>query len=146
MLTVKSGEQVTAYITIDGNNMQTGLREQILESIRADRVTDAEVMTTDTHLVTGLVRSPFGYYPVGSHLNKAVLIGKIVNSVRKARDQMEVSSVGFSKFTLHLRVLGSETFTSVTGFVGRMARRIAKSFYWLELSSLVLGLAILWLL
>src|SRR3989442_2179141 len=56
-LVVRSGNQTVAYLTIDGNNMHTGVREVILEDLETIGVPDGEIMTTDTHLVTGIVRS-----------------------------------------------------------------------------------------
>ncbi|MFB6114640.1 MAG: DUF2070 family protein [Halodesulfurarchaeum sp.] len=41
--------QRTAYVLIDGNNMEPGLRDRIVESI--DGMDLVEVMTTDTHIV-----------------------------------------------------------------------------------------------
>ncbi|MFB6143089.1 MAG: DUF2070 family protein [Halorientalis sp.] len=43
--------QTTAYVLVDGNNMVPGLRERIVEALE-ERVDAAEVMTTDTHVVT----------------------------------------------------------------------------------------------
>ncbi len=43
--------QTTAYVLVDGNNMVPGLRRRILDTL-AGRVDAAEVMTTDTHVVT----------------------------------------------------------------------------------------------
>jgi putative membrane protein len=143
VMVVKTGSDTVSYITIDGNNMQQGLRDQILQSIKETGVSDSEVMTTDTHLVTGLVRSPLGYYPVGAALPTASFATQITQTVQKAMTNLEDSSAGFSKFSLQLRVLGSETFQSITGFIGRIARQIGKSFYWLEISSLILALVIL---
>jgi putative membrane protein len=142
-MVVKTGSDTVSYITIDGNNMEQGLRDQILQSIRDAGVSDAEVMTTDTHLVTGLVRSPLGYYPVGAALPTASFVTQITQTVQKAMNNLEESSAGFSKFSLQLQVLGSETFQSITGFIGRIARQIGRSFYWLEVSSLILALVIL---
>jgi putative membrane protein len=143
VMVVKTGSDAVSYITIDGNNMQQGLRDQILQSIRETGVSDAEVMTTDTHLVTGLVRSPLGYYPVGAALPTATFVTQITQTVQKAVTNLEESAAGFSKFSLQLQVLGSETFQSITGFIGRIARQIGRSFYWLEVSSLILALVIL---
>jgi putative membrane protein len=142
-MVVKTESDIASYITIDGNNMQQGLRDKILRSIREAGVSDAEVMTTDTHLVTGLVRSPLGYYPVGAALPTATFVTQITQTVQKALTNLEDSSAGFSKFSLQLQVLGSETFQSITGFIGRIARQIGRSFYWLEVSSLILALVIL---
>src|SRR3989441_7540964 len=143
VMVVKTGSDVASYITIDGNNMQQGLRDQILQSIREAGVSDAEVMTTDTHLVTGLVRSPLGYYPVGAALPIATFVSQITQTVQKAVSNLEESSAGFSKFSLQMQVLGSETFQSITSFVGRVARRIGRSFLWIESGSFLLAVVIL---
>jgi len=143
VMVVKTEEGPVSYITIDGNNMQQGLREQILQSIRETGVSDAEIMTTDTHLVTGLVRSPLGYYPVGAALPTATFLTQITQTVQKAMTNLEGSSAGFSKFSLQLQVLGSETFQSITGFIGRIARQIGRSFYWLEVASFLVAVVVL---
>jgi putative membrane protein len=142
VMVVKTESDTVSYITVDGNNMQQGLRDQILQSIREAGVGDAEVMTTDTHLVTGLVRSPLGYYPVGAALPTAPFLSKITKTVQKAIADLDESSAGFSKFSLQLRVLGSETFQSITGFIGRIARQIGKSFYRLEIATFLIALVI----
>src|SRR6266567_4344035 len=143
VMVVKTESDTVCYITVDGNNMQQGLRDQILQSIRGTGVSDAEVMTTDTHLVTGLVRSPLGYYPVGAALPTATFVAQITATVQKAMTNLEASSAGFSKFSLQLQVLGSETFQSITGFIGRIVRQIGRSFTWLEVASFLLAIVVL---
>jgi putative membrane protein len=142
-MVVKTENDTVSYITIDGNNMEQGLRDKILQSIRETGVSDAEVMTTDTHLVTGLVRSPLGYYPVGAALPHASFVKQITQTVQEAMTNLEESSAGFSKFSLQLQVLGSETFQSITGFIGRIARQIGRSFYWLEVASFLVAVVVL---
>jgi len=143
VMVLKTENDSVSYLTIDGNNMQQGLRDQILQSIRETGISDAEIMTTDTHLVTGLVRSPLGYYPVGAALPTPTFLTQIIQAVQKAVANLEESSAGFSKFSLQLHVLGSETFQSVTGFIGRIARQIGRSFSWLEVASFLLAVVIL---
>ncbi len=142
-LVVRNGNQVVAYLTIDGNNMHTGTREAILEDLETIGMADGEVMTTDTHLVTGLVRSTLGYYPVGAHLDVGLLKQKARETVQRAISSMEESTAGFSKFSIEVRVLGSETFQTITSFVGRIARRIGRQFFRLEALTLVVTLIIL---
>jgi len=142
-LVVKSGNQVVAYLTIDGNNMKTGVRETLLKDLETIGVSDGEVMTTDTHLVTGLVRSTLGYYPVGAHLDIGLLTRKVRETVQKAMATMEDATAGFSKFSIEVRVLGSETFQTITSFVARIARRIGRQFFRLEALTLVVTLLIL---
>ncbi len=135
--------QSEVYITIDGNNMKTGFREKILEMVKAEGIDDGEIMTTDTHLVAGIVRSRLGYHPVGESGNRRLLMERIRGSVRIARDRMENSSAGFSSFNLDLRVLGSLSFQRITSFVGRVAGSIGRSFLWLELVVLASSVLIL---
>jgi predicted neutral ceramidase superfamily lipid hydrolase len=142
-LVVRNGNQMVAYLTIDGNNMRTGFREAILEDLETIGISDGEIMTTDTHLVTGLVRSNLGYYPVGAHLDAGLLTQKVRETVQRALATMEDSTAGFSRFSIEVRVLGSETFQSITSFVGRIARRIGRQFYWLEALTLAASLIIL---
>ena len=142
-LVVRSGSQIVAYLTIDGNNMHTGVREAILEDLQTIGVVDGEIMTSDTHLVTGLVRSTLGYYPVGAHLDVGLLKQKVRETVHRAISSMEESTAGFSKFSIEVRVLGSETFQTITSFVGRIARRIGRQFFRLEALTLVVTLIIL---
>jgi predicted neutral ceramidase superfamily lipid hydrolase len=142
-LVVQSGNQVVAYITIDGNNMLTGLRAAILEELESVGISGGEVMTTDTHLVTGLVRSRLGYYPVGAHIDTRLIIQKTRETVHSALARMEVATAGFSDFSIQVGVLGSETFRSITNFVGYVAGRIARQFYTLEALTLVATLVVL---
>ncbi|HVH14109.1 MAG TPA: DUF2070 family protein [Candidatus Angelobacter sp.] len=141
-MVVKTENDAVSYVTIDGNNMQQGLRGQILESIGKTGIRDAEIMTTDTHLVTGLVRSPLGYYPVGAALPTATFVTQITQTVEKAAGNLEESSAGFSKFSLQLQVLGSDAFQSISGFIGRIARQIGRSFYRLEIVTFLFAVAI----
>jgi putative membrane protein len=140
---LKTESGTVSYITIDGNNMEQGLRDRIVQSIKETGFSDAEVMTTDTHLVTGLVRSPLGYYPVGVALQTDSFVKQINDAVQKARASLEGSSAGFSKFSLQLHVLGSETFQSITGFIGRIARQIGRSFVLLEVASFLIAVIVL---
>ncbi len=142
-LVVRNGNQIVAYLTIDGNNMKTGVREKILEDLEAIGVADGEIMTTDTHLVTGLVRSSLGYYPVGAHVDIGLLTRKVRETVQRAVTAMEDSTGGFSKFSIEVQVLGSETFQTITSFIGRIGRRIGRQFIRIETLVLVATLIIL---
>ncbi len=142
VMVVKTEDYAVSYLTIDGNNMQQGLRDQILQSIRKTGISDAEIMTTDTHLVTGLVRSPLGYYPVGAALPTATFVRQIAQTVEKAMSNLEESAAGFSKFSLQLQVLGSDAFQSISGFIGRLGRQIGRSFYRLEIATFLIAVLI----
>jgi len=62
VMVVSVSDQKTAYVLIDGNNMNTGVRER-LRDIVLSVVDEAEIMTTDTHVVNTISgRNPVGYY------------------------------------------------------------------------------------
>jgi putative membrane protein len=60
-LVIETGDQRTAYVLFDGNNMVSGMREQIRTQLLTF-VDDCEIMTTDTHSVNTLnSKNPIGY-------------------------------------------------------------------------------------
>ncbi len=49
-LVISAGGQRTAYVLFDGNNMQTGVRDELRKRLLA-HVEECEILTTDTHVV-----------------------------------------------------------------------------------------------
>jgi len=95
VLIVKVGDQKVAYVTIDGNNMVSGLREDILSRFRVMGLTDGEVITTDTHVVNGVVKVDRGYYPVGEAIDREKLIKYIEKAVSEALGNLEATEVSW---------------------------------------------------
>jgi len=143
IIVVETGGQLAAYVTIDGNNLQSGFRGLILNSLKEEDVDEAEVTTTDTHLVTGLVPSSLGYHPVGEGIDRQILLARIRETLRRAVADMEEASAGFSTFKLGLRVLGSTAFSTITSFIGKTGGRIGRFLLRLELAALLSALLIL---
>ena len=73
VIVVRTSDQTAAYITIDGNNMVSGLREKILSALEKIGVNDGEILTTDTHAVTGLILTTRGYHPIGEVIDHTKL-------------------------------------------------------------------------
>ncbi|UCE28464.1 MAG: DUF2070 family protein [Candidatus Bathyarchaeota archaeon] len=84
VILVKVGDQRTAYVTIDGNNMISGLREKILTMLQEIGVVDGEVFTTDTHIVTGVATTVRGYHPVGEVMDHSKLISYVKEAAEEA--------------------------------------------------------------
>jgi len=69
-LVISAGGQKTAYVLFDGNNMQTGARDELRKRLLA-HVDECEILTTDTHVVNtvsgknqiGLAVSVDRFYP-----------------------------------------------------------------------------------
>jgi putative membrane protein len=67
-LVIEAAGRSTAYVLIDGNNLVVGQRARLLEALRP-LVNDAEVMTTDNHIVhevDGSTNAVGERYPVES--------------------------------------------------------------------------------
>lgn len=114
-----------AYITIDGNNMAKGVREEILEVARRTGFSDAEVMTTDTHMVNGIVSAPLGYHLVGEVVPRDVLLREIGDVCRRAIDDMDPCEVGVVSGQIPVTTLGSKSLRRVMNLVYHNSRLTA---------------------
>lgn len=92
---IKISEQVCTYITIDGNNMVSGLREKILEALKSSGIDSGEIFTTDTHAVNAIVMTARGYHPIGEVMPHDKLIHHIKEGIREALSNMEPASFGY---------------------------------------------------
>ncbi|MEM3104707.1 MAG: DUF2070 family protein [Candidatus Bathyarchaeia archaeon] len=99
-------DSLYAYVTIDGNNMISGLREKIVQSLKEFGVSDAEVFTTDTHMVNAVVLDK-GYHPVGETIDEKSIIQTVLDAFKEARSRIEWASAYYVKTNIPaLKVLG----------------------------------------
>ncbi|MEM3397171.1 MAG: DUF2070 family protein [Thermoplasmata archaeon] len=111
VLCVECNRKKNAYVLIDGNNMVPGLREKILARI-AGIVDDAEVMTTDNHIVNATFG---GFNPVGRKVEHERLVRVVQNLVEKAiKDLSAAEAGGNTGIIKKLRVFGHETAPRLT--------------------------------
>jgi putative membrane protein len=99
---VRVGEQTTAYVLIDGNNMEPGLREQVLDTL--EEVDAAEVMTTDTHIVNTVESTN----QVGQAIDRAALVDAIHDLVEQARADLEPVKAGMATEHAEVTVFGND--------------------------------------
>jgi putative membrane protein len=118
-----------AYITIDGNNMVKGLREEILASVREAGFEDAEVMTTDTHMVNGIVSARLGYHLVGEVVPKSTLLHHITTACKNAIENLEPCEVGVVAGQIPATTLGSKSLRRVMGLVYRNSKLTALTLF-----------------
>jgi len=125
----KIGDQKAAYITIDGNNMVSGLRERILSSLDEIGINEGEVLTTDTHAVTGITLIPRGYYSVGEAINHNKLIGYIEQATLNALEDLEPADMAWCTKTIpKVKVIGRdqiETLCHLTEKTLQQAKKLA---------------------
>lgn len=80
-----AGGKNHAIIVIDGNNMVIGLRNYLVNNLKASLgLATLEIVTTDTHLLTGIKRSRKGYFPVGFKTRKELLLDYCKESINNA--------------------------------------------------------------
>jgi putative membrane protein len=106
---VKAGNQTTAYVTIDGNNMISGLREKILSALSEVGVHDGEVFTTDTHAVNAVVLNARGYHPIGEAMDQETLIKHIKQATTDALANLESAEASWrTENVSNVRVIGEK--------------------------------------
>jgi putative membrane protein len=102
------GGQTSSYIVVDGNNMLSGLREKIIGAVRDLGVDEAEVMTSDIHLVNAIGKTTRGYHPIGERIDEDRFIGYVVEAVEKALSRLGRSDARHAQTVIPgLTVLGS---------------------------------------
>jgi putative membrane protein len=122
-IVVKVAEQKTAYVVIDGNNMISGLREEILSALNSAGFHESEVFTTDTHAVSALILGRRGYHPVGEAMDHKTLIGYIQEATKAAAANLEPCRAGCLHLTVpKVRVIGEARLESLSLLVDKALR------------------------
>ncbi|MDH7557264.1 MAG: DUF2070 family protein [Candidatus Bathyarchaeota archaeon] len=123
-IVVKVGDQKTAYVVIDGNNMVTSLREKILSALSSLGINDGEIFTTDTHLVNAIVLVERGYHPIGEAIDHEKLIEYIKESIVTATSNLERVKVACRKVEIHnVKVIGEKALETLCLLIDRAKRR-----------------------
>jgi putative membrane protein len=141
------GDQKTAYIVIDGNNMISGLREKILSVLASLSFDESELFTTDTHSVNALVLGRRGYHPVGEAMNHELLLSYIKEAASTALARLEPCKSGALNLTVpKVRVIGKARIQAISTLVDKAlqkAKQIVVPIFGLEGVLLILLLAVL---
>jgi putative membrane protein len=96
------GDQRTAYVLIDGNNMEPGVRERLLDGLES--VDLAEVMTTDTHVVNTVEAEN----QVGDAIDVDELAAVVGRLVDEAIDDLEPVEAGMATEHAEVTVFGND--------------------------------------
>jgi len=132
-----------AYICIDGNNMIRGLREEILARLSEIGFDDGEVMTTDTHMVNGVVPARLGYHPVGEVSAWGPLVEEVTMACKKALGDLEEAEVGVVAGQIPVTTLGQKSLRRVMGMVYRTSKLTALTLFPMVVICTVLSLLLL---
>ncbi len=124
VIVVEVEAQKVAYVTIDGNNMVSGLRDEILSALKGLGIDDGEVLTTDTHSVCGMIRSSRGYNLVGEAIDHTKLINYIKKATNEALDNMEPAEASWRTETIRdVKVIGEQQITEMTILADKTTER-----------------------
>ena len=108
--------QRTAYILVDGNNMAAGFRELLLKEILKS-VDNAEVMTTDSHVVNTIT----GKNPVGMHVTAENFLPHVLQALQEAIANLSPSDAAASTAQCeHIVVFGSNRISQLASTVNAM--------------------------
>jgi len=125
---VKVAGQKTAYVTIDGNNMISGLRERILSALSELGLDDGEVFTTDTHAVNAVVLDARGYHPVGEATDQGTLIKYIKQAATQALANLEPTDVSWRMDTVtKVKVIGEKQIEAMCTLVDKAVQTAKRS-------------------
>jgi putative membrane protein len=124
VLLIRTQEDTCAYITIDGNNMVSGLREEILQALKDFNIDDGEIFTTDTHAVNAIVMTARGYHPIGEVMDNDILIRHIRENVKNALSNMEPASFGYRVGAVaDVGVIGEDQIRKITLIADKALKR-----------------------
>ncbi|WP_330632785.1 DUF2070 family protein [Halocatena halophila] len=140
---VETGTQRTAYVLVDGNNMEPGLRDRIVDRLTATAtrtvaadggdsrvgktIEHAEVMTTDTHVVNTVEAEN----QVGDAIDTSELLDRIEDLLAAAIDDIEPVEAGMNVERATVTVFGNdrtETLASHANVMISMAGALAAAF------------------
>jgi putative membrane protein len=99
--------QTTAYVLVDGNNMEPGLRDDLVSDLAGgdDPAVDlAEVMTTDTHIVNTVKADN----QVGAAIDRGELRALVSDLVREAKADREPVEAGMAVERAEVTVFGND--------------------------------------
>jgi putative membrane protein len=132
-----------AYLCIDGNNMVKGLREEILATLTKLGFDDGEVMTTDTHMVNGVVPARLGYHTVGEVVPRGPLLEQVAGVCQKALSNLEDAEVAVASGQIPVTTLGQKSLRRVMGMVYRTSKLTALTLFPMVVVCTILSLLFL---
>jgi putative membrane protein len=132
-----------AYVNVDGNNMVTGLREEIINAIKGVGFDDGEVMTSDTHMVNGIVSARLGYHTVGEAVPRAHLLDEVTQACREALANLETCEVGAVSGQILVTTLGPKSLRRVMALVYRISKLTALTLFPIVVAVTILSLLFL---
>lgn len=105
----------TAYVLFDGNNVKAGVRDILRDAVLKSGVDEAEIMSTDTHVVNTLS----GMNPVGFVISPDDILPYVLKTVNEAIADLSDAEVGAAtEVCKNVDVFGPGRITQLTALSG----------------------------
>ncbi len=115
-----------AYVVFDSNNMIQGLRERLLDGVKSAGYTDAEMLTSDTHLVNAIGATERGYNPMGEAMDWGRVQAYVDETLREVKTSP--SRVSFARARVEgVKVIGVRGIETLRGVVKTSFRLFART-------------------
>ncbi|MHA1916726.1 MAG: DUF2070 family protein [Candidatus Ranarchaeia archaeon] len=122
VLAIQTGDQLTGYVIIDSNNAIIGLRNEIVDLLKKNGFDEAELMTSDTHVTSGISNSEIGFNPLGEAGGIKPILEEIKKIAEEAKNDLEKSKFKFNKESLKVKIFGRENFSFLTGLISASSK------------------------
>ncbi|MDO5843947.1 MAG: DUF2070 family protein [Methanocorpusculum sp.] len=114
-LVTEAGGVKTAYVLFDGNNVKAGVRDILRDAVLKAGVDEAEIMSTDTHVVNTLS----GMNPVGHVIGADEILPYVLKTVSEAIADLGDAKVGAATGSCeNVEVFGPGRITQLTALSG----------------------------
>ena len=123
--------------------MYRGVREKIQNRLRTLGINESEILTTDTHIVNGLVPARLGYHPLGEVIDVQKLVRNVEASAKEAFRNLESCDTASNHTRMKVRILGLRLYKQLTDFVYRTSELVAFSMFPLLIVTLLIFLTYL---
>ena len=135
-LVLETGDQKTAYVLFDGNNMVPGIRDAVRERI-ARLVQESEAMTTDNHSVNLTMD---GFNAVGAVLDHETILAQAEGAVREALESLEdVEAAAFAREIPDFRIFGPQSAARLTTSINATLAVLRPALYVTLIGAIALG-------
>lgn len=136
-----------AYVVLDGNNIISGARESILSEVKTRTSIEAELLTSDTHLVNAIGATTRGYYPLGERTERRRLAEYVSMTIEEANSKLAECTASYSRVMVPgLMVLGEKGLSLISEVLESAFSLFKRSAIVSIASSLILAVGVVFFL
>lgn len=127
-VTIGTRDKKFTLIIYDGNNMVPEFRERIIKTlVQEEKISNVEVLTTDTHSVNGLTPEERGYHPVGEIDPKNVLVRYAIEVAKKSNKKVTPMRYAIKETTVkNISILGEDLLAKFSEAINEALRTVKK--------------------